>query len=237
MGKRGIVWILTLGLWAPSTFAASDDGAVFFRGWEGQAGVEGPTDLSLRLKAEFPSHFFLKLGMGYMPLFFGDTVGSFAGGMGIVGSNTGKVIGVGIENSFVMDLRWGWASKPGSGFFIEGGYKLITGGGGDITTDDAEKALNLNYAVYGDEPVTTSVIVHSLTLHGGYTFLLPEGWTLTADLGITKPVASRASVSVSYIVPYGTAQQINKDLSDHLQKTIRTQLWVPTASVWLGYVF
>lgn len=211
--------------------------AEFLKGMEVQGGMELPFQIGARGKVYLPANFFITAGLGYAPSFFLDVYGDLSGSLGIMGENTGKAVAKSIGDSIVIDIRGGYSFDPDEGFYIEGGYLMMTGGGGSVDHDVIEGAIDFDYSGFSEgDSVELAATTHNLTVHIGYMLLLSERLSLLFDVGLIKPLI--ASVEAT---PQGTSSfvsdTIKQDVEPYIEDKLKTEAIIPTATVWLSYLF
>lgn len=219
---------------------AFDDGYVessFFQGTEVIAGTELPFQVGARIKIQLPANIHMTAGLGYIPEFYADTFGGMAGGVGILGENTGEMAGKALAGAFVVDVRAAYSLDPDGGFYAEIGYALITGGSGDVGGDVAEAAYDFDYTGFdANDSLTVESSLHTVTFHLGFLYLISERLSLLVDVGVIKPVVAKVETSANGVAA-ATASQIQADMDSYLEDVMVSEMFIPTGGVWLSYLF
>ena len=209
----------------------------FFQGTEVMVGTELPFQIGARMKIQLPWNIHLVAGLGYVPEFYADGFGTMAGSVGIMGENTAEVAGKALAGAFVVDVRAAYSLDPDGGFFLELGYALISGGSGDVSGDVAESAYDFDYTGFNEnDTLSVEASMHALTAHIGFLYLISERLSLVLDVGLVKPIVAEVDTTASG-VPAATASQIESDMNAYLEDVIVSEMFIPTASVWMSYLF
>jgi len=207
------------------------------QGFEVEAGTELPLQVGARVKFQLPSSIHIRAGLGFIPEFYADSYGSFAGGAGIHGENTGEALGKAMASSFVIDLRAAYSVDPDGGLYAEAGYMFFGGGGGTVGGDVAEGALDDDFVgIDVADDVEISGNFHSISFHVGYLFLLTERLSLNADIGLVKPILADMTVTAP-TATLSQEQALSNELQPYLEDAVVAEMVIPTASVFLSYLF
>lgn len=214
--------------------------------WEIEAGTEIPFQISGRAKANFNSEFYATAGLGMSLDFLMGINNTIISGVGILGENTSEVVTSALSNSFIIDLRAGWNLHNLNGLYVEAGYLLMMGGGDDVGVDQLENAFGTEYssnplALSNSSLFSIGTDLHALTVHAGYRWQISENWLFNVDVGIVKPFLSTTTVNADQVVGGAQAVTVAQQLKDHVESEISnvylTQLFIPTATVWLSWLF
>lgn len=209
----------------------------FFQGLEVIAGSEVPFQLGAKVKFQLPANIHMTAGLGYIPAFYAEGYGTVAGSTGILGENTGELAAKVLESAFVIDIRAAYSLDPDGGFYLEGGYAFITGGSGSAGGNIVESAYDFDYSGFdANDSLNVEGSLHALTIHLGYLYLISERMSLNFDVGIVKPVSADISTTASG-VNAATALEIENDLSSYIEDKWVGEAFIPTAGVWLSYLF
>lgn len=237
MIKILVLWSLFLGV-VPSQ--AQDDGYVaesFFQGTEVIGGTDVPFQIGAKIKVQLPAHIHLSAGLGYSPEFYADTYATFAGGTGILGENTAKIASKVLAGALVAEVKAAYSIDPDGGLFAELGYAFISGGSGEVGGDVVESAYDFDYSGFdGSNSMSIDGTLHSLTAHIGFLYLVSERLSLIFDIGIVKPMVADVSVKANG-TSVTTANQIESDLESYLEDALVSEMFLPTAGIWLSYLF
>jgi hypothetical protein len=214
----------------------------FIQGLEVQVGTEIPVQFGVRVRADLPEDFYVLSGVGYSPPFMANAIGSLANSLGMLGPNTSKVASLALNNAFVLDLGFGYKFRTShnffDGFFVDIGYQLMVGGGGDENITTVEGATGNIYALSSADTVNVKSTLNSITGHVGYTYTGFRHLVVTGEVGIIKPLAAVNRVTpnanltdpVDYIV-------VQNDVNNVLNSALKNNLVIPTLSIWLSYMF
>ncbi len=233
---------LVLVLVSPSSFA--------FESLEIEAGIEMPFQVATRAKANFNNEFYSTFGVGLSMDFLMGINSAMASGLGIVGEGTSEVIESALSNSVVFEVRGGWNLHRFNGLYVEAGYLYMMGGGKEVSVDQMEQAFGTRYTanplmMSNQSQFNIASDLHALTLHAGYRWEINESWLISFDAGLIKPFLSTTDVTIENVFR-GTgssaqANEVAQALKSHVEKetdgVYLSQLFIPTASVWLSFVF
>ncbi|MCB9025254.1 MAG: hypothetical protein H6625_02980 [Bdellovibrionaceae bacterium] len=235
---KKIITLLSLLFATQSVFAIET--------WELEAGTEIPFQIAGRVKANFNSEFYATTGLGMSLDFLMGINSSLISGVGILGENTAEVVTSAISNSFIIDIRGGWNLHNLNGLFVEAGYLYMMGGGGDVTVDQLENAFGTEYSanplvLSNASLMSIGTDLHALTVHAGYRWQIAENWLFNVDVGLIKPFTSTTTLNADQVVGGSQAVLVAQQLKDHVESEISdvylSQLFIPTATVWLSWLF
>ncbi|MCB0361824.1 MAG: hypothetical protein KDD35_03845 [Bdellovibrionales bacterium] len=220
------------GVWSSAS-------AQFFQGFELQVGAELPMNTQVRGKMNFPQNWFGIIGLGFSPQFMTDSYASVASGLGIHGDNTAKLVATAMSGNFSMDLRIGYEfGGNDSGPYIDFGYELSAGKGGETDMDTVEGALALDfYGIAQTAVPRVSSTVHSLVAHLGYSRRLSNSFILAFELGLIKPISSTNTATFTSNETSYSKELLDSEVSNYLSTVYQSEMIVPTASLWLSYLF
>jgi hypothetical protein len=214
----------------------------FIEGLEAQIGTEVPISVGVRVRADLPSDFYALAGVGYSPPFMANTIGSLANSLGMLGPNTSKVASLALNNAFVLDLGFGYKIRTSrnffDGFFVNVGYQLMVGNGGDENITTVEGATgNIYYLLPTNDTVNVKSTIHSVTGHFGYTFTGMRHLVITGEVGIIKPLAAVNRVTPNVNLTDPTDYLIVQNDVNNTLNNAKNNLVIPTLSLWLSYMF
>ncbi|MCB0414627.1 MAG: hypothetical protein KDD50_09845 [Bdellovibrionales bacterium] len=223
-----LLLFFSFGLSAPKAHA-------FVNGFELEAGIEVPTQIGARAKFKLPGHWYATAGLGYSLNFLVGVGTALASGFGMVYSEEATLMNDALSNNFYIDLRGGYSFSENQGFFLEGGYSLLTGGGSATTIqtiDNAVRPLSA-YALATDLSINAGVTLHNLQLMGGYKWSLSENWGLVLSAGLVKPLSASSTLSFSrYYIDQNRMEQDVKNLMNNLYVN---QLFLISAGAWVSW--
>ncbi|NQZ00388.1 MAG: hypothetical protein HRT45_06925 [Bdellovibrionales bacterium] len=223
--------ILALGLWLQPAQGFE------LQGLEIEAGTEAPLMVGARMKVQLPSSLHLRAGLGFVPDFYAQTYGDLSGALGIHGENTGSALSQAMSGSLVFDVRAAYSLDPDGGFYAEAGYMYFAGGSGSVTGDVAEDALENEYSgIDSSDDIELEGTFHAVTFHLGYMFLLTERISLNVDVGLVKPIFGSITMSASSASSSDEAD-LAEDFEPYLEDAIVAEMAIPTASLFLSYLF
>lgn len=229
-------------------FASSYSSAI--ENWELEAGMEIPFQLGGRVKANLNNEFYGTIGAGLSLDFLMGIQGAVSSGLGILGEATAEVTESALSNSVVLDFRGGWNLHQFNGLYIEVGYLFMMGGGKEVSVDSLEQAYGTDYStdplqLSNQSQLNISSDVHALSIHSGYRWEINNQWLFNFDVGLIKPFLSTTNVDIEEVVrgtgSQSQAEQVAQELKSRSEKetdnVLLQQLFIPTASVWISYLF
>jgi hypothetical protein len=179
----------------------------------------------------------LRAGVGFVPEFYADTYGSLSGSMGIHGENTGEALAQALSGAVALDFRAAYSLDPDGGFYAEVGYMYLSGGAGSVSGSVAEDALENEYSgIDESDDIEIEGSFHAVSLHLGYLFLLTERISLNVDVGLVKPIFGSITMSAPSVSESDEAD-LAADLEPYLEDAIVAEMAIPTASLYLAYLF
>lgn len=214
--------------------------AQFFQGFEAQVGMEYPMSMQVRAKANLPQSWFATVGVGMSPAFLTDSYSSLASSLGIHGENTSKLAAAGLSNNIYLDLRGGYefSATEDNSFYVDFGYSLSVGKGGQTDMDTIEQALDRDFfGIMQTAKPDISSSLHSLTVHVGYTKRLSNSFFLVLEAGLIKPIKSTTEVSFDSFVTPTNEEEVDREVDSYLEGVYTGEMFVPTFSAWASYLF
>ena len=233
---------IVVSLWG--SFAAA------LESWEAEVGTEIPFQISARTKANFNREFYATAGLGMSLNFLMGLHTTVSSSLGVIGEKTSEVMESALSNGFVIDLRGGWNIHRLNGLYVEAGYLFLTGGGGEVTVEQLEGAFGVEYTANPSLLSNSSLFnissdIHALTFHAGYRWQLGANWLVNFDVGLIKPFMSSNLLDVEGVVrgsgslvqATAVAQQLKDHVEEEISDVYLSQLFIPTGSVWLSWLF
>ena len=208
-----------------------------FLSWEAEAAFELPIQFGGKIKLRAQNNVYGVVGLGFAPQFLTTALGSFAGNTGGIGKEMGIVIGDSLQNSFVADMRIGWAFQGIEGLYIEGGYLMMTSAGGKTDVRNLETALGYVPLLSDTSKATVDATIHAMTAHVGYSIAADESILVSAEVGLMKPVAVASNFKIDDPLAPITAESRRKEAQTQMDKAITSKMFVPTLGIRLVYLF
>lgn len=205
--------------------------------WEVEGAFELPIQVGAKVKGRSQKNIYGVLGLGFGPEFLMTALGSFAGNTGGIGKEMGRVIGDSLTNSFVVDVRLGWSFQGFEGFYIEGGYLMLTSAGGKTDTRNLEESLGYLPLLSDSTKSTVDATIHAATIHAGYNIAASEQLSVAIEGGLMKPVAVASNVKINDPFDAILSESRRRDAQSALDKAIVSKMFVPTLGIRLVYLF
>lgn len=221
--------------WAPS--ASADEGPR----WTGAAaiGTEFPMSVGVRGQIETPFRLRLSTTLGIMPGPYVDAINGFLVGISAYDRATADLVSQALSSSLMWRTHVGYRPFRAHGFTVEGGYGLVTLGGG-------ASAATLITAVTGQpapeqaDSKTYSVAstLHMLDLEVGWEWVVMKHLFLRAAVGGAFTVGSSTTIAPDFQPRSARATEAFTKVGEaYLDDTYRTYVFTPVVSVWAGYAF
>ena len=216
--------------------------------FELNVGSELPFYMGAQLKYDISSQYYFKLSSGFAMQFLMKSYQNILESLGYT-ENTASVIEA-LFNSFVSDVRMGWAINVNEGLFVELGYYLMVWGKGQINQKVIDEVLNINS---DDISSAESVYIHTLH-HGpllsiGYKITLIDKLSLNLAVSGYKPLFSHASLEYSAhstSIVNGATDTVSAQLENHaldashnevIDNIFVNKLFFVSLGVWFGLRF
>lgn len=215
-----------------------------------QVQTDFPVSVGGRINAEFPYRIQLSTGVGTLPGSYVDVINAVVVAAGGYDEPTADLIRSTLASSLVWRTHVGWRPLSRRGWYVEGGYGLVTLGGG-ITGQEALVLLTggtaptgggggggggttlLNYDVRST--------LHMLDVETGWRWLLwRDRIVLSAALGFAGTVASKTvlePIDASPLTDTAALQALADEGEAYLDDIYTSYVFTPVVTVGIGYRF
>jgi len=210
-----------------------------------------PVAVGARLNAEFPHRMMLSTAVGTLPGSYVDVINAVVVAADGYDDATADVIRSALASSLVWRTHIGWRPLSRRGWYFEGGYGLVTLGGG-ITGQEAIVLLTggtdpgggggggmgggsaaLNYDVRST--------LHMLDVETGWRWLLwHDRIVLNAAVGFAGTVAAKTTMEpkdTTALTDTAALQALAKEGEDYLDDIYTSYVFTPVVTVGVGYRF
>ena len=153
-------------------------------------------------------------------------------------------------NSFVSDVRIGWATNVNKGFFAELGYHLMTWGKGKVSQKFINQILKTDSDdIFSADSIYAHTFHHGPVLSLGYKIILIDKLSLSLAVSGYKPIFSHAKleyIASSPPITNNTSDRVstqleNQSLGDLHNKAINNiivkKLFFVSLGLWFGLEF
>ncbi len=216
--------------------------------FELNVGSELPLYTGVQFRYNITEQYYSKLSAGFAMQFFMQSYQKILENFGYT-KNTTAVMEA-LFNSFVSDIRIGWAFNVNKGFFVELGYNLMVWGKGKINQGFIDSVLEINSDnVLSSDAIYAHVLHHGPVLSIGYKIILIDKLSLSLAVSGYKPLFSHTKLE--YVIDSSPVveddsdtvsdQLENQRLSDLHNKAIDNiiikKLFFVSLGVWFGLSF
>jgi len=211
-----------------------------------QVQTDFPVSVGARIKAEFPHRIQLSTGVGTLPGGYVDVINSVVVAAGGYDDATADVIRSTLASSLVWRTHLGWRPLAKRGWYFEGGYGLVTLGGG-ITGQEAIVLLTGGTAPTGGGGGNALLnydvrsTLHMLDVETGWRWLLwRDRIVLNAALGFAGTVASKTTLEPrdpSPLTDTMALQTLADEGETYLDDIYTDYVFTPVVTVGIGYRF
>lgn len=214
-----------------------------------QVQTEFPVAVGARLSAEFPYRIQLSAGVGTLPESYVDVINAVVVAAGGYDEATADVIRSALASSLVLRTHVGWRPLAKRGWYFEGGYGLVTLGGG-ITGREALVLLT-----GGEDPSNgggggggmtvldydVRSTLHMLDIETGWRWLFwRDRIVLRASLGFAGTVASKTEMKpreATRLTDSAALQTLADEGEAYLDDIYTSYVFTPVVAVGVGYRF
>ncbi len=229
-------WVLA-ALVAGAAPARADDG------W--QFSVEAQTDLmSLvggTLALESPGRIILAQTLGWWPTGYLATSMNAAVGLGILDRPDADLIEAVVDDSLVWRSQMGWRPFAGRGFYVLGGWTLLTLGGTSTPARVLEALTGVAVPAEIDAanlPFEIKNRIAMLDAELGWRWVWWEHLTVRAGLGGSFALTSSTRIEPQFTPSApGAVTAFGNQVEQAADERIEDSLYLPMARLAIGYVF
>ena len=216
--------------------------------FELNVGSELPFYTGVQFRYNITEQYYSKLSAGFAMQFFMQSYQKILENFGYT-KDTSLVMET-LFNSFISDIRIGWALNVNEGFFVELGYYLMVWGKGEINQRFIDDVLEINSNnVLSSNGIYAHILHHGPILSIGYKIILIDKLSLSLTVSGYKPLFSHTKLE--YITDSPPVVESDTDtVSDQLENQslgdlynnaidsiITKKLFFISLGVWFGLSF
>ena len=232
-------------MWSYSSIASAVDRNERF---ELNFGSELPFYMGVQFRYNITTQYYSKLSAGFAMQFLMQSYQKVLEGFGYE-KNTASALDA-LFNSFVSDVRVGWAVNVNEGFFVELGYHLMLWGKGEVSQEFIDGIFKISSDnILSSESIYAHTLHHGPALSIGYKIILIDKLSLSLAISGYKPIFSHAKLEytadstpiVNNTSDTLSTQLKNQSLGDLHNKVINNiivkNLFFVSLGVWFGLKF
>ena len=208
--------------------------------FEVEIGTELPVALGLTASATWSNGFRLSSGIGYLPKTYVELINEVVQQFpNSYDAATGDLIEETLQSSLIWRTHLGWQWR--SGFYLDGGYGLVTLGGG--TSTESLIAGLTEYEADGfsasDNQYSVRSVLHMANFELGWKSLIDDRWTLRTALGVAVTFAASSTVESKTEPNTRFRRQVVEGFESHSERylvdTYEEYVITPVFTLALGY--
>lgn len=157
-----------------------------------EAITTAPIHIGANVIGELPGGFRLSSAIGVLPRFYVDGINEIAEATGAYDEQVGQVIEDSLASSLVWRTHVGW--RPIAGLYLEGGFGLVTLGGGASEAQVIALAFGIDTPFDPRARYEVDVSLFMLDLEVGYEFWVADRLSIRLGAGAATTVGASASV-------------------------------------------
>ncbi|WP_373048815.1 hypothetical protein [Vulgatibacter sp.] len=200
-----------------------------------EAATAVPIYVGGRLAAELPARLRLSTSVGILPAPYVDGINELAIAFDAYDDDTADVIEDSLSSSLVWRTHLGWRPFAGAGFYFEGGYGLVTLGGGTSEAALIALAFGLEPPDDAGRDYDVDATLHMLDAELGWEWWIDDVVSIRTGLGIATTLGSSATVEPRNgalpVISDAFAAIAERELEEILDRYVHT----PTVSFAVGY--
>lgn len=210
-----------------------------------QVQTDFPVAVGARIGAEFPHRLQLSTGIGTLPGPYVDVINGVVVAAGGYDDATAGVIRSALASSLVWRTHVGWRPLKKRGWYFEGGYGLVTLGGG-VTGQEVLVLLTGAEVPSAGSGMTlldydVRSTLHMVDVETGWRWLVWEDRiVLRAALGFAGTVGAKTTMEpkdASRLTDTAALQALAREGEAYLDDLYTRYVFTPVVSVGVGYRF
>lgn len=210
-----------------------------------QLQTDFPVAVGARISAELPYRLQLSTGLGTLPGPYVDVINAVVVAVGGYDDATADVIRSALASSLVWRTHVGWRPLKKRGWYFEGGYGLVTLGGG-VTGQEVLVLLTGVDAPSGGPGMTlldydVRSTLHMVDVETGWRWLFWEDRiVLRAALGFAGTVGAKTTLEpkdATRLTDSAALQTLAREGEAYLDDIYTRYVFTPVVSVGVGYRF
>lgn len=205
-----------------------------------EANTDFPLNVGARVGAELPGRLRLSTSVGWLPRAYLQGINDVAVDTELYDRRTADLIEDGLQGAIVWRTHVGWRPFSGSGFYIDGGYGLVTLGGASRPGEVLTALLGVAPPFiedFANQLFEVRSTVHMVDAELGWQWYPGERLTVRAALGGAFTFAASSSIEPESDVGAVLLEPFTALAESKLNRTYKDYVHLPTLSLSVGYVF
>ncbi len=168
--------------------------------WTVELGTDFPVQVGPLVRVEMPNRIRFSTGLGVMPSVYLDSINAVAVSAGWYDALTADLLTLAMENSLVWTTRVGWRPMEERGLYVQGGYNLVTLGGGlsGVELVSAVTGQSLPSDAGVGRTMNVESTAHMLNLEVGWEWTVFQNGLVRSGLGGAFTVGSNTEISPNW---------------------------------------
>ena len=183
--------------------------------WTVELATDFPVQVGPSVRLETPHRLRISTGLGIMPAGYLDTINSVAVGAGWYDQQTADLLSFALEDSVVWSTRVGGRVLANRGLYVQGGYNLVTLGGGvsgvELVSAATGQALPSDLGV--GRTMNVESTAHMLNVEAGWEWAFLNSGLIRVGVGGSFTVSADTAISPNW-APRPRAEAAIDALSD-----------------------
>lgn len=181
--------------------------------------------------------FFLRGRYGRFLAPYTSAMNSIAESFDFYNSATSDIVAESLKNANYFEFGLGWEQGAAEGWYVDLGYNYVKGSG-QVTGSTILAAIGVTLPA-GGNIYDIEGEIHSVSLRGGYRWLVAESWTIWATAGVLKPVDSTTLIDrdVSGPVQRALLDAANRNVDEYMDDVYKNDVWIPVIGAMAVYNF
>jgi hypothetical protein len=232
--------LVSAALLMPATAAAGD------MHLDATLGTEFPVSLGGAVSFEGPARLRARVGVGFMPGPYLDTINSLSTGFGWYDDVTASLISAALKNSVIIHPQLGWRPVKKLGFHFGAGYQVAALGGSLSTAELIEAVTGTELDIDTSDAqieVLAKATDHMVTVNVGYEFVVAKRLVIDTGLGGAFTVGANSSLEADLGSGRGSdrlesaVQPLMDEGEVYLNDTLKSYVHAPMIRIAVGYRF
>lgn len=202
--------------------------------------TDAPLQAGLRVAWEGPHRIRASTSVGVLPPPYLDVINEAAIAAGAYDEETARLVKRSLESSLVVRVHAGWRPLRGRGFYVDGGFGLVTLGGS--ATGEDLLALSTGLAPpsgFGsDRRYDVASSLHMLDLEAGWEWHPARRLQVRTALGFSTTINATTRIEPRFqpLAP-ALVEGFTRDSEQYLDETFEKYVHLPLLTVAAGWRF
>jgi hypothetical protein len=200
--------------------------------------TNAPVDVGVRAMTETPFRLRIGTGFGVIPGAYLGLVNDTVSAMGAYDARTAGIIDGSFEGGTVWRSQVGFRPFPGAGFYVDGGYALVSLSGSVYGSDVSAPDLVVDGTVVRDAGYGIDTTLHMWLLEVGWNAEIRDRLVLGAALGVMGVISANTRAEPNFEQgKSATARSLSAEGTRRIDETLERYGYVPTLTLRVGYDF